>query len=134
MKMITAETEHEFDLADELAALNAFRSLKELLPDFWQAHWQRAMYISAVVGGLASESDDLRLAMGIAALTPDQPAGKLIRFELNAIDWEPERKQWFLDQLSEGLFAAYKLAKEPGFPEWLDEAKRIVNAGFIVPE
>ena len=72
--------------------------------------------------------------MGIAVLSPDQPAGELIRHELRAIDWEPERLKWFQGQLTEGLLAAYKLAQEPGFPEWLDEAKRVVTAGFIVPD
>ena len=53
----------EFDLADELAAVNRFRLIQELEPAFYEKNWQSVCFINAVVSGLAQECDDLPLVM-----------------------------------------------------------------------
>ncbi len=121
----------EFDLADELAAVNRFRLIQELEPAFYEKNWQRVCFITTVVSGLAQECEHLPLTMGIAAHLAEDEAADSIRGVLRTIEWDQERFEKFDERLGTSMIAALKLSKEPDFPPWLLYAARVISAGLI---
>jgi len=126
-------SEPQYDIADELAALNPFRLLEELEPAFYERHWPRICFIRVTVSQLARESGDLHLAMGVAAHLDVLDAADLIRRTLRQIEWPEGRLRAYRDELEQPLRAAYRLVLEADLPEWLHAARDIIRAAFIGP-
>lgn len=127
---MTPESPH-YDLADELAALNRLRLIEELAPEFYQRHWQRVAYITAVVSGFAHDTDELRFAMGIAASAEEDVAADLIRSLLPGTKFFGEKSEWFDSQMEAVLRSALKLVREPDLPDWLHHARDVIEHAFV---
>jgi hypothetical protein len=128
---MASEELHAYDVADELAALNRMRLIQELEPEFYQRHWQRVTYITAVVSGFAQDTDDLRLAMGICASSPEDDAAEMIRELFPNTSFADEKSEWFLRQLETVLRSALKLVREPDLPDWLHHTRDVIEHAFV---
>jgi hypothetical protein len=128
-----APAAENFDIADELAALNRFRLIEELAPEFHEKHWQRIAFITVTVSSLAQQSPDLQLIMGVTAGHGHDDAANAIRGVLRQLFEEaPERALWIHQQLEQPLRSAILLGREAAaMPEWLEFAMQVIRAGMI---
>lgn len=117
------------ELAEILAAVNRFRLVDELEPEFYGKYW-----ISIKVGTCVIEhftDDDSRLLFALVARSALDDATRAIREILADSTLTQAQLERADGQLDASLRSLRKACKAPDLPEWLECAKAVIDRCFV---